>query len=131
MEKLKSELDEAEELVIKQKREINDLKNAKEGVESEVSRYKKTKTRLQNEINTLNAIFDQEKRDLSELEAKIRKQGKVCSIFKLNFLWSIFSRIRTESGDLLCKSPNSVRMRENKEQKNTECRHFLRCVKKV
>ena len=84
MEKLKSELDEAEELVIKQKREINDLKNAKEGVESEVSRYKKTKTRLQNEINNLNAIFDQEKRDLSELEAKIRKQAKVCLIFKLN-----------------------------------------------
>ena len=39
---------------------------------------------------------------------------------------SVFSRIRTEYGDLLCKSPYSVRMWENTTQKNSENGHFLR-----
>ena len=34
-----------------------------------------------------------------------------------NFFWSIFSRIRTECGDLRRKSPYSVRMQENMDQK--------------
>ena len=33
------------------------------------------------------------------------------------FFWSLFSRIRTEYGDLLRKSPYLVRMQENKDQK--------------
>ena len=44
------------------------------------------------------------------------------------FLWSVFFLIRTEFGDLLCKSPYSVRMRENTDQKNSKYRHFLRSV---
>ena len=34
-----------------------------------------------------------------------------------NFLWSVFSRIQTEYGDLECKSPYSLRILENTEQK--------------
>ena len=40
------------------------------------------------------------------------------------FLWSLFSSIRTEYGDILCISPYSVRMRENTDQKNSEYEHF-------
>ena len=46
-----------------------------------------------------------------------------------SFFWSVFSRIRTEYGDILCISPYSVRVRENTDQKNlhiwtlfTQCR---------
>ena len=34
-----------------------------------------------------------------------------------SFFWSVFSRIRTECGDLFGKSPYSVRIRENTDQK--------------
>ena len=34
-----------------------------------------------------------------------------------SFFWSVFSRIRTEYGDLRTRSPYSVRMRENTDQK--------------
>ena len=34
-----------------------------------------------------------------------------------NFFWSIFSRIRTEYGEILLISPYSVRMQENTDQK--------------
>ena len=44
------------------------------------------------------------------------------------FFWSLFSRIRTEYGDLRNKSPYSVQIRENKDQKNSEYRHFLHSV---
>ena len=36
------------------------------------------------------------------------------------FFWSLFSLIRTEGGDLFTKSPYSIRMRENTDQKNSE-----------
>ena len=46
-----------------------------------------------------------------------------------SFFWSVFSRIRTEYGDILCISPYSVRVRENTDQKKlhiwtlfTQCR---------
>ena len=35
-----------------------------------------------------------------------------------SFLWSVFSRIRTEYGEILLISPYSVRMREDTDQKN-------------
>ena len=35
----------------------------------------------------------------------------------MEFLWSVFSRIWAEYGDLRSKSPYSVRMRENTHQK--------------
>ena len=34
-----------------------------------------------------------------------------------SFFWSVFSHIRTEGGDLFGKSPYSVRIRENTDQK--------------
>ena len=42
------------------------------------------------------------------------------------FFWSIFSRIRTEYGKVRSISPYSVRMRENKDQKNSEYGLFSR-----
>ena len=41
----------------------------------------------------------------------------VKSVQMRSFIWSLFSRIWTEYGDLLCKSPYSFRMRENLDQK--------------
>ena len=41
------------------------------------------------------------------------------------------SRIRTEYGDLLHKSPYSVQMRENTDQRNSKHEHFSHMVKKV
>ena len=38
----------------------------------------------------------------------------------LEFFWSVFSRIWTKYGDLLRKSPYSIRMWENENQKNSE-----------
>ena len=40
--------------------------------------------------------------------------------------WSTFSRIRTESGEILYISPHSVRMRENVDQNNSKYGHFSR-----
>ena len=39
--------------------------------------------------------------------------------------WSLFSRIRTEYGEILCISPYSVRVWENTDQNNSEYEHFL------
>ena len=41
---------------------------------------------------------------------------------------SVFYRIYTEYGEILRTSPYSVRMRENKEQNNSEYGHFSRSV---
>ena len=41
--------------------------------------------------------------------------------------WSVFSRIRTEYGEILRTSPYLVQMRENTDQKNSEYGHFS-CV---
>ena len=43
------------------------------------------------------------------------------------FFWSAFSHIWNDYGDLQ-KSPYSVRMRENGDQKNSGCGHFSRAV---
>ena len=42
------------------------------------------------------------------------------------FFWFAFSRIQTEYGEILSISPCSVRMRENTNQKNSECGQFSR-----
>ena len=47
------------------------------------------------------------------------------------FFWSVFSRIRTEYGDLLCKCPYSVQMWENTDQKNSKYGYFLRSFHKT
>ena len=49
-----------------------------------------------------------------------RRTARKVSIFV--FFWSLFSRIRPEYG------VNSVRMRENTDQKNSEYGHFSRSV---
>ena len=49
----------------------------------------------------------------------------------LGDFWSLFSHIRTQYGDLLRKSPYSVWMRENTDQKNSEYGHFLRSARLV
>ena len=41
-------------------------------------------------------------------------------------IWSVYSLIRTEYGELLHISPHSVRMRENTDQNNSEYGHFSR-----
>ena len=40
--------------------------------------------------------------------------------------WSVFSRVRTEHGEILRIYPYSVRMWENTDQHNSEYGHFLR-----
>ena len=40
--------------------------------------------------------------------------------------WSVFSRIRTEYGEMLRISPYSVRMRKKTDQNNSEYRYFSR-----
>ena len=42
------------------------------------------------------------------------------------FFLSVFSRIWTEYGEILCFYPYSVKMQEKTDQKNTEYGHFLR-----
>ena len=44
--------------------------------------------------------------------------------FNLEFFWSVFSRIRTEYGNLQSNSPYLVRIWENKYQKNSEFGYF-------
>ena len=39
------------------------------------------------------------------------------SVQMRSFFWPVFSRIRTDYEDLLSKSPHSVRVRENADQK--------------
>ena len=42
----------------------------------------------------------------------------------LGFFWSVFFRIRTGYGEIRSISPYSVRMRENRDQENSEYGHF-------
>ena len=51
-------------------------------------------------------------------------QREKCSYSE--FFWSVFSRIRTEYGEILRISSYLIRMRENTEQKISECGHFSR-----
>ena len=48
-----------------------------------------------------------------------------------SFFRSVFSRIRTEYGEILRISPYSVQMRENADQNNSEYGHFLRNVLQI
>ena len=47
------------------------------------------------------------------------------------FFWSVFSRIWTEYGDLGRKSPYSVQVRENTDQKMSVFGHFSRSEKRL
>ena len=46
-------------------------------------------------------------------------------------LWSVFSSIRTECGEMHRISPYSVQMWENTDQNNSEYGHFLRSVSEI
>ena len=48
------------------------------------------------------------------------------SLFFISLLWSAFSCIRTEYGEIRSVSPYSVRMRENANQHNSEYEHISR-----
>ena len=66
--------------------------------------------------------------------ASVHKIFNVCliilhcvkSIQMWSFFWSVFSRIRTEYGDLRSKSPYSVRIREVRTRKNSVFGRFSR-----
>ena len=47
----------------------------------------------------------------------VREKYFVKSVRSRNFFWSVFYRIRSEYGEIQSISPNSVRMRENTDQK--------------
>ena len=51
---------------------------------------------------------------------------KKCPYWEL--FWSVFSRIRTEYGEIRSISLYSVQMRENTDQNNSEKGHFSRSV---
>ena len=46
----------------------------------------------------------------------------------LEFFWSVFSCVRTESEDLQSKDPYAVEMHKNKDYKNSEYGHIPRRV---
>ena len=45
-----------------------------------------------------------------------------------DFFWFVFSRIRTEYGEIRIISPYSVQMWKNTDQRNSEYRHYSRSV---
>ena len=53
---------------------------------------------------------------------KLMMTCKKCPYLKL--LWSVFSRIRTEHGEIQSVFPYPVRIRENTDQNNSEYGHF-------
>ena len=67
--------------------------------------------------------FDSNVKFISKFWQPLRKK---CPHSEL--LWSVFSRIRTEYGEIICIYPYSVRMRENKDRNNYEYGHFSRSV---
>ena len=72
----------------------------------------------------LTSFFLKCKEQLSEARFTLRKKCPYS-----NFLWSLFSRIWTDYGEILRISPHSVEMRENTDQKNPfHSFHFSRSV---
>ena len=55
------------------------------------------------------------------LGVTLRKESYCSELF-----WSVFSRIRTEYGEIRSISPYSARMWENTDQNNSEYGHSLR-----
>ena len=56
-----------------------------------------------------------------EVKQSLRKKCPYSELF-----WSAFSRIWTEYREILYISPYSLQIRENADQNNSECGHFLR-----
>ena len=79
MDKAREEIDQAEDIIFRQKREINDIRNMNDSLEQECQRMKKQKLKLQSEVDQLNAIFESERNAIADLQLRLKKQGKVNS----------------------------------------------------
>ena len=77
------------------------------------------------ELNDANARYCSVCQTKHKQETQILRKKRPC----LELFWSVFSRIRTEYGEILRISPYSVRMRENTDQNNSEYGHFLHSEK--
>ena len=67
----------------------------------------------------------------TEIEIQI-SYNCVKSVQIRSFFWSVFCRIWTEYGDLLCKSPYSVQIWENTDQKKLRIwTIFMRCMEYI
>jgi len=77
MDKARDEIDQAEDIIYKQKRELNDVRNMNDALEAESSRMKKQRLKLQAEVDQLNAIFESERNAIADLQLRLKKQGKV------------------------------------------------------
>lgn len=77
MDKAREEIDQAEDIIFRQKREINDIRNMNDSLEQESQRLKKQKLKLQSEVDQLNAIFESERNAIADLQLRLKKQGKI------------------------------------------------------
>jgi len=77
MDKAREEIDQAEDIIFRQKREINDIRNMNDSLEQECQRMKKQKLKLQSEVDQLNAIFESERNAIADLQLRLKKQGKI------------------------------------------------------
>ena len=81
-----------------------------------------TRKRNHKEVSQLNCNFkDINETNLLRIFSVMRY---VKSVQIRSFFWSLFSRIRTEYGNLLRKSPYSVRIRKIQTRKNSVFGHF-------
>lgn len=77
MDKAREEIDQAEDIIYRQKRELNDVRNLNDSLEQETTRLKKQKLKLQAEVDQLNAIFESERNAIADLQLRLKKQGKI------------------------------------------------------
>ena len=81
-------------------------------------------------ILTLNKFYIKLHGGNNDISLKFAKFGQAGTLpekcLYSELFWSVFSRIRTEYGDILCISLDSVRMLENTDPKNSEYVHFSR-----
>lgn len=89
MDKAREEIDQAEDIIYRQKRELNDVRNLNDSLEQETNRLKKQKLKLQAEVDQLNAIFESERNAIADLQLRLKKQGKVSFVIYhfINMLW--------------------------------------------
>ena len=72
----------------------------------------------------MNSFVDTNKYALAFSICQYYTLRKMCPYSE--FFWSVFSRIRSDYGEILCIAPYSVRMRENTDQNNSEYWNFSR-----
>ena len=83
----------------------------------------KNRTNLQNahcvDFTGLGLIFKSNRNSPEKMAKTKIVRHCVKSVQIQSFFWSVFSRIQTDYGEILRISPNSVQMRENRNQKKT------------